>query len=96
MAFCLQTNTTPLHLAAINGHENLALLLIRSGASLTLKNSAGHNALVIAIMNGKKDVVEAIIDSDHWQVSTSFFSSPYSENAARLILWQINIRLYQK
>ena len=71
----LQTNTTPLHLAAINGHENLALLLIRSGASLTLKNSAGHNALVIAIMNGKRDVVEAIIDSDHWQVSTSFLNT---------------------
>ena len=71
----MQTNTTPLHLAAINGHENLALLLIRSGASLTLKNSAGHNALVIAIMNGKRDVVEAIIDSDHWQVSTSFLNT---------------------
>ena len=64
----LQTNTTPLHLAAINGHEHLAMLLIRNGASLTHKNSAGHNALVIAIMNGKKDVVEAIIESDHWRV----------------------------
>ena len=68
----MQTNTTPLHLAAINGHEHLAMLLIRNGASLTHKNSAGHNALVIAIMNGKKDVVEAIIESDHWRVLILF------------------------
>ncbi len=73
----MQQGTTPLHLTAINGHDLVARLLIEHGASVHVKNYAGHNALTIAIMNGKKEVVKAVLDSARWmEALKSAFVSP--------------------
>ena len=45
---------TPLHLAAEGGHTKTASLLIERGASVTLTNNVGHNALTIALKHGNR------------------------------------------
>lgn len=53
-----KNKTTPLHLAARYGHERTAKLLIERGASVTQANTLGHNALVTAILHGKRCVMD--------------------------------------
>jgi ankyrin repeat protein len=45
---------TPLHLAAQAGHTKMATLLLERGASVTITNNQGHNALTTAIKNGSR------------------------------------------
>jgi len=87
-----KNKTTPLHLTARYGHEKTASLLIEHGASLTQTNSDHHNALTIAILHGKKDVANAILDCDDWLLAMkSSFLSPTTqerETPLRLLIKQ--------
>ncbi|XP_050954763.1 transient receptor potential cation channel subfamily A member 1b isoform X1 [Labeo rohita] len=61
-----QTNedgNTALHIAAQAGHEGAVLLLLDRGAEITL-NNADNSFLHEAVRNEKKDVVNAIIESE--------------------------------
>jgi receptor-interacting serine/threonine-protein kinase 4 len=45
---------TPLHLAAQAGHTKTATLLLERGASVTITNNKGYNALTLAIKKGNR------------------------------------------
>ena len=49
-----RTKTTPLHLAAENGHAKMIELLLASGADVSIEDSQSRNPLESAILNGKK------------------------------------------
>ena len=51
-------NVTPLHLAAMYGHEKVARLLLDHAANLALEDDEGMNALELAIFHRNKNVVE--------------------------------------
>lgn len=51
---------TPLHCAAMEGHKDMADLLIAQGADVNAIDSEKHTPLHDAIINGHKDVVELI------------------------------------
>ena len=53
--------TTPLHLAAKNGHEDTVHFLLDHGANIRLKDADGNNALELAITHSKIDVAECIV-----------------------------------
>ena len=55
---------TPLHWAALNGHLESAKALIGSGANLSIKNKAGHDAVYEAGINSKDPVVEWLLQQD--------------------------------
>ena len=49
-----RTKTTPLHLAAENGHATMLELLLAHGADITMEDSQSRNALERAILSGQK------------------------------------------
>ena len=53
---------TPLLFALRKGHLNIAWLLMREGADVTLKDSHGHNLIHISIISEKVDVTLWAID----------------------------------
>lgn len=54
---------TALHIAAREGHAAAVKLLLNRGAELML-NKTDTSFLHEALQNGRKDVVNAVIDSD--------------------------------
>jgi uncharacterized protein len=62
---------TPLHWAALNGHLESVKALIAGGASLGMKNKAGHDAVYEAEINSKNEVVEWLLQQDQGIESAS-------------------------
>jgi ankyrin repeat protein len=52
---------TPLHLAARNGHKEIAELLIAKGANVNMRDNYGSTALHWAAANNNKPVAEALL-----------------------------------
>jgi ankyrin repeat protein len=53
---------TPLHLAALNGHEEICHMIIAKSDDVNLKNSWGQTALHLATEKGLDTVCSAILD----------------------------------
>ncbi len=49
-----RTKTTPLHLAAENGHEKMIALLLENGANIAQEDAYGRNMLELAILSRKR------------------------------------------
>ena len=56
-----QNGRTPLQLAALRGHKEVAELLIAEGADVNAKTNSGWTPLVVAAVRGHKEVVELLI-----------------------------------
>lgn len=50
----MMLQTTPLHLAAQNGHKICLKLLLQNGADITLTDETGRNCLDMAIEEGHR------------------------------------------
>ncbi|CBI25437.3 unnamed protein product, partial [Vitis vinifera] len=57
-----QYGLTALHVAAIKGHKDVALLLIRFGLGLECQDSEGHAPLHLAVEGGSMETVEVLVD----------------------------------
>jgi cytohesin len=55
------TNATPLHLTALDGHIELAELLITNGADINTKCKFGETPLHFAAGGGHKEIVELLL-----------------------------------
>ena len=55
---------TPLHLAALNGHRDVAELLLASKAEVNAESNNGRTPLHFAAYSGHKDVVELLLASE--------------------------------
>ncbi|KAH8683801.1 ankyrin repeat-containing domain protein, partial [Phaeosphaeriaceae sp. PMI808] len=51
---------TPLNLAATNGHETVAKLLLEKGAAIESKNNDGQTPLSLAAANGHEAIVKLL------------------------------------
>ena len=56
-----QVRNTPLHIAALEGHRKVAVLLIAKGADVNMKNRCGEAPLHGAAARGHREVVELLI-----------------------------------
>ena len=54
---------TTLMAASLNGHEQVALVLLKAGALLGAQNNAGMTALMIASQNGHEQVVRVLLEA---------------------------------
>ena len=57
-----RTGWTPLHLATIYDHKEIAELLIANGAEVNAKNDGGFTPLHAAALNGHKGIAELLIE----------------------------------
>lgn len=71
--YVLIYQSTALHIAAREGHVAAVKLMLARGAELTL-NKNDTSFLHEALQNGRKDVVNAVIDSDRYDINTSVYS----------------------
>lgn len=55
------SGNTALHWAALNGHLELAKLLLGKGADASILNFSGHDAVYEAEVNDKQDVAEWLL-----------------------------------
>ena len=49
-----KSKTTPLHLAAREGHRSVVKVLLQAGALLSARDGSGKAALELAILNGHR------------------------------------------
>lgn len=61
---CSPDGQTPLSLAIMLGHNDLAAELIESGANCLLRNREGYSAYDIAVMLDNQAIVQLLIDND--------------------------------
>ncbi|KAJ7041396.1 ankyrin repeat-containing domain protein [Mycena alexandri] len=53
---------TPLHLVSLNGHSDVAKLLIEKGADISVKREDGNMPLHFASWNGHTDIAKLLIE----------------------------------
>lgn len=53
-----QLGQTPLHLAAMNGFDNITFILLDEGARRDIKDNNGDLAYDLAVKGGHQDVIE--------------------------------------
>lgn len=70
--FVLIYQNTALHMAAKEGHVAAVKLMLSRGAELIL-NKNETSFLHEAVQNGRKDVVNAVIDSDRYIFNTTVY-----------------------
>ena len=56
--------TTPLHVAAVYGHKNVAELLLTNKADANAKDDFGNTPLCYAVDKGFKDIAELLPQHD--------------------------------
>ena len=80
--------STPLHLAAERGHNDVARLLVERGASLSCTDSNGLNPLSLAIASGHHAVARVILNSEDWRTAlhNHFLSGGTRETPVRLLI----------
>ena len=66
-----KNGATALMNAAIEGHHEVAGLLLEAGASLDLKEEEGCTALTLAALVGRGSVVSVLLASDLFQQSSA-------------------------
>lgn len=49
-----RSKTTPLHLAAENGHDKMILLLLSNDANIAMEDAYGRNFLELAILSHQR------------------------------------------
>ena len=59
---CFDGELAPLHLAARNGHEDVARTLLEHGASITSQTNDGRTPLHLASQYGNEDVVRLLLE----------------------------------
>lgn len=59
----MQDGTTPLHLAALQGHPPMIVLLLANGASVNAEDVDGQTPLFVAAAAGHADAVQALLDA---------------------------------
>lgn len=59
---CHQSGFTPLHIACVYGHFELARLLIEAGAEIESKTKYGYTALHLAAQYGHKLIIELLLE----------------------------------
>ncbi|XP_059168273.1 ankyrin-3-like [Physella acuta] len=55
---------TPLMLASFYGHHNIVQLLVENGADINRKTYNGYSALLLALQNGWKEVVDILLSDE--------------------------------
>ncbi len=72
-----RSKTTPLHLAAENGHDRLIPLLLDNGANIAQEDAYGRNMLELAILSHKRSVVRTVLQHRDWRkaMRTTFTAS---------------------
>ncbi|KAF8590051.1 L-asparaginase [Ramaria rubella] len=59
----IASGRSPLHIAALNGNDEAAVLLINSGASVHVRDSLDHTALYYAARQGHEMIVDKLMDA---------------------------------
>jgi cytohesin len=74
---------TPLHLAAINGHQEAAALLLAQKADFNAKSRDGHTPLHLAVRMGHKEVAELLLANKAAINAKNVFGQTPLHDAAR-------------
>lgn len=64
-----QLGQTPLHLAAMNGFDNITFILLDESARRDLKDNNGNLAYDLALKGGHQDVIELFEAAAHGEIS---------------------------
>ncbi|KAI9869165.1 MAG: hypothetical protein M1813_002989 [Trichoglossum hirsutum] len=92
---CTIGGTTPLHWAAEKGHEEMARLLLDSGAKADVMDKEGRTALLLGSCKGHEKFVQLMLDRDGVDLNTkdvdcstplSFAAENGHENVVRMLL----------
>ena len=59
---CLQSGFTPLHIACVYGHYELARLLLEAGADIEAKTKNGYMALHLAAQYGHQLIIDLLLE----------------------------------
>lgn len=62
LRFCLQSGFTPLHIACVYGHFELARLLLEAGADIEAKTKNGYMALHLAAQYGHRLIIDLLLE----------------------------------